>query len=93
MVELFVWDERKRAANFRKHGVDFAIAEFFDFAAASTIVDDRRDYGEIRYRALGAVAGGFYVIVFTRRGEHIRIISARKASAREIKRYGSDQKS
>ena len=89
---LFVWDERKRAANLRKHGVDFAIAELFDFAAAATIIDDRRDYGEVRYRAFGAVAGRFYVIIFTRRGEHVRIISARKANAREIKRHGSDQK-
>jgi uncharacterized DUF497 family protein len=91
-ASLFTWDERKRALNLRKHGVDFAIAELFDFAAAATIVDDRRDYGEKRYRALGAVAGRFYVIVFTRRGEHIRIISARKANAREIKHHGSDQK-
>ena len=83
-ASLFTWDERKRALNLRKHGVDFA--------AAATIVDDRRDYGEKRYRALGAVAGRFYVIVFTRRGEHIRIISARKANAREIKHHGSDQK-
>jgi uncharacterized protein len=90
-TQLFVWDERKRAANLRKHGVDFAIAELFDFAAAATIVDDQRDYGEVRYRAFGAVAGRLYVIVFARRGEHVRIISARKANAREIRRYGSDQ--
>ncbi len=89
-TKLFVWDERKRAANLRKHGVDFTIVEQFDFAAAATIVDDRRDYGEVRYRAFGAVAGRLYVIVLTRRGDQIRIISVRKANAREIKRHGSD---
>jgi uncharacterized DUF497 family protein len=91
-TKLFIWDERKRAANLRKHGVDFAIAELFDFAAAATIIDDRRNYGEVRYRAFGEVAGRLYVIIFTRRGEHVRIISARKANTREIKSHGSDQK-
>jgi uncharacterized DUF497 family protein len=27
----YAWDERKRAANLRKHGVDFAIVQDFDF--------------------------------------------------------------
>jgi uncharacterized DUF497 family protein len=88
---LLVWNERKRAANLRKHGVDFSLAEQFDFAAAATIVDDRKDYGEVRFRACGAVAGRVYVIVFTRRGNQVRIISARKANAREIVRYAPDQ--
>jgi hypothetical protein len=88
---LFVWDEGKRVATFRKHGVDFAIVELFDFAASATIINDRRDYGEVRYRAFGPVAGRLYAIVFTRRGEQIRIISARKANAREIKRHASNQ--
>lgn len=42
-TDLFVWDEDKRVANLRKHGVDFVLAEQFDFAAAATIVDDRRN--------------------------------------------------
>jgi hypothetical protein len=30
----FVWDERKRTANLRKHGIDFAIVERFEFDSA-----------------------------------------------------------
>ena len=39
-ASLFTWDERKRALNLRKHGVDFAIAELFDF-------DCRGDYASM----------------------------------------------
>jgi uncharacterized protein len=88
-AELFVWDEEKRAANLRKHGADFALVERFDFAGAVIITDDRRDYGETRYRAFGAVGKRLYALVFTRRGDRIRIISLRKANAREIRRYVS----
>jgi uncharacterized DUF497 family protein len=44
----FTWDERKRAANLHKHGVDFAIVERFEFDTALIVVDDRKDYGEVR---------------------------------------------
>jgi uncharacterized DUF497 family protein len=92
MLDLFVWDERKRVANLRKHGVDFSLVERFDFAQAATIIDDRKNYGEVRYRAFGAVADRVYVIVFTRRGDQVRIISARRANRREIARYAPEQK-
>ena len=46
--------------------------------------DRRRDYGEDRYRLLGAVDGRTYVVVYTARGSAIRIISARKANPKEI---------
>ena len=88
----FVWDDQKRAANLRKHGVDFSLAEQFDFASAATVLDNRKDYGERRYRAFGPVAGRMYVLVFTRRGDHVRIISARRANQREIRRYGQNPK-
>jgi uncharacterized DUF497 family protein len=87
--DLFVWDEEKRAANLRKHRVDFTLVELFDFANAVIIADDRRDYGEVRHRAFGAISGRFYALVFTRRGDRIRIISLRKANAKEIIRYAS----
>jgi len=49
--------------------------------------DNRRDYGEERFRLFGRVAGRLFVIVYTRRQATLRIISARKANAREGKRY------
>ncbi len=87
--DVFIWDENKRADNLRKHGVDFSVARQFDFGAATTVVDDRREYGEVRYRALGVVDGKAYVLVFTRRGDRIRIISARRAHRREVSRYAA----
>jgi uncharacterized DUF497 family protein len=53
--DLYTWDERKRASNLKKHGVDFAIVAHFDFTTALILRDDRKDYGEERYRAYGAI--------------------------------------
>ena len=47
-------------------------------------------YGEERLRLYGRVAGRLFVIAYTRRGAVTRIISARKANARERDRYGAD---
>ena len=52
--------------------------------------DDRQDYGEERFRLYGRVAGRLFVIAYTRRETATRIISARKANARERDRYGAD---
>ena len=49
--------------------------------------DLRHDYGEDRFSAIGAINDLVYVLVYTMRGTVIRIISARKANAREVKHY------
>jgi uncharacterized DUF497 family protein len=49
--------------------------------------DTRREYGEARFRLFGRVGDRLFVIVYTFRGEAVRIISARKANARERARY------
>jgi uncharacterized DUF497 family protein len=41
VIGPYVWDERKRASNLRKHGVDFAIVRNFDFETALLLRDDR----------------------------------------------------
>ena len=61
----FDWDEAKRAANLRKHGIDFAEVVHFDFASAVIIRDDRKGYGEIRYRAFAPLKGRLHALVFT----------------------------
>jgi uncharacterized protein len=45
---------------------------------------DRWEYGESRYILRGTIDGRLFVLVFTRRAERIRIISARKANTREV---------
>jgi len=84
----FEWDETKRASNLAKHGLDFADVEDFDWARAAIVPDRRRDYGEPRFRAFGMLAGTVCSVVFVRRGSMMRIISLRRANARERRRHG-----
>lgn len=84
----FEWDEEKAEANLGKHRVSFlTAAEVFTNVIVERI-DDREDYGEIRFIALGRVDTEVYRVVYTWRGENlIRIISAQKASRDEREIY------
>jgi uncharacterized protein len=84
---LYEWDESKRAANFRDHGIDFNAARYFDWETAVITIDDRDDYGELREMAFGFIGVRLYAMVFTRRAHNVRIISLRKADRREVRRY------
>jgi uncharacterized DUF497 family protein len=84
----YEWDERKRIANLGKHGLDFRDVHRFEWETAVTFVDDRRDYGEIRYRAYGRLDGRVCAIAFTIRGETARVISLRHTRPRETRRHG-----
>jgi hypothetical protein len=53
------------------------------------VLDDRRDYGEVRYRAFGQIGGKGHMIAYTLRGENVRLISFRRAHDRELRRNGS----
>jgi uncharacterized DUF497 family protein len=88
---LYAWDERKRALNLRKHGVDFAIVQDFDFETALVLRDDRKNYGEERYRAYGTIKGRLHALVFTHREGRLRVISLRKSNAREIATYAASK--
>jgi uncharacterized DUF497 family protein len=76
----FEWDEAKARQNLARHGVDFggAIAVFED-PLRLEIEDDRFDYGEKRFKAVGLVQDVVLVVVFTYRGDSIRIISGRES--------------
>jgi hypothetical protein len=52
-----------------------------------TVVDDRRDYGEIRYRAYGFIEGVAYCLTFTDRDGQVRPISLRRMHKKEMRRY------
>jgi len=86
----FEWDEQRKAGlNFRNHGVRMpeAIPVFDDPYAVST-TDDDSDANEQRFVTLGmGAAGRLLVVVYTYRGEKIRIISARLAQPHERAEY------
>lgn len=83
----YEWDERKRVANLMKHGIDFGITEGFCWNTALETIDDRADYGEKRWIALGLIDTRVHVLIYTKRAEKIRIISLRKANKREVEYY------
>lgn len=84
---MYQWDENKRAANLRQHGIDFADAHHFDWETAVIAIDDREDYRELREMAIGFIGMRLHTMVFTRRGATLRIISLRKANRMEVSRY------
>jgi uncharacterized DUF497 family protein len=84
-VELeFEWNEEKASANLTKHRVSFlTAAEIFANKIVEQI-DNREDYGEVRWIALGRADTEIFRVVYTWRGDRlIRIISAQKASRGE----------
>lgn len=85
----FEWDEAKREANLRKHGIDFAEVGTLFEGYTVTFEDDRSDYGERRLITYGVLKESVIVVAHTERGRTIRIISARKASRHEQKSYFS----
>ncbi|EKF17086.1 BrnT family toxin [Nitratireductor pacificus] len=83
----FEWDEQKAETNRAKHGVSFDLAAHFEFATALVVEDDRRDYGETRFVALGFIGSRIHHMSFTERAGAIRVISLRKANRREQSFY------
>jgi uncharacterized protein len=84
----FEWDDEKNRHNIAKHGIDFEDVPPL-FAAPEVLVteDRRKDYGEARYVLIGLRRGACWHVTFTRRGERIRLISARLANKRERRDY------
>jgi uncharacterized DUF497 family protein len=82
------WDARKAAANVCKHGIDFAeAATVLHDEQAVTITDESAD-GEVRWVSLGVdVMSPVLVLVYTWRGDRVRLISARKATRSERRQY------
>jgi uncharacterized DUF497 family protein len=79
------FDTQKDEINKARHGI--SLARVADFIEAKTLVDDRFDYGEVRYRAWGYIEGVAYYLAFTFRDGKMRPISLRRAHAKEMKRH------
>lgn len=87
------FDLAKNERNIRDRGLSFEAAANFDFDSALVYVDERRDYGEARYVAVGLLDGRLHVLCFTEASDGIRVISFRKDNSREVSRYAKVQAS
>lgn len=81
------FDPVKNAWNIRHRGLSFTQAQEFDFDRAVVMQDERKTYPEVRYVALGMLVRRLHVLCFTPIDDGIRVISFRKANAREVKNY------
>jgi hypothetical protein len=83
------FDPAKDAANIAKHGVSLKRSERFEWETALEREDDRFDYGEQRFVAIGWIDTRLHVLAFTQ-GPHenaIRAISLRPAEKHEVRFY------
>ena len=87
------FDPEKNDRNIRERGISFEQARDFDWDGALVWRDTRRDYGEERFIALGFIGERLHSLVFTARGDTVRIISLRKANRREELGYEQETRS
>jgi uncharacterized protein len=82
------FDPEKNARNIAERGLAFERVAELDWDTALIVVDDRRDYGEVRLRVIARLGARLHAAVVTPRGEDLRVISLRRASRREARLYG-----
>lgn len=81
------FDPRKNERNIAERGLSFELVEEFEWDSALVVEDARRDYGELRFQALGLIADRLHALVFTPRAGRVHVISLRKANRREVRLY------
>ena len=89
----FEWDEQKARTNLRKHGVSFEEATtVFGDPLSRTISDPLHSDEENRFVIIGrSFINRLLVVIYTERGDNIRIIAAREATSREKKAYAENE--
>lgn len=81
------YDAVKDGRNVRERGI--SLAQYADLEVSSALIweDRRRDYGEVRLLVLGMLGGRLHAAVISPRGANTRVISLRRANARERRAY------
>jgi len=92
MMTLFEWNDNKAKVNLRKHRISFDEAQTVFLDDFSIIIEDsEHSDDEERFIIIGmSYKKRLLVVVYTERGEIIRLISARKATSMEHKKYETD---
>lgn len=83
----FEWDELKRAVIFKERGVDLLNAALMFEGSVLILPDNRKDYGEERWKAIGEVEGTLLVLIYTERESNVRLITAWKAGRKDRRAY------
>ena len=81
------FDPAKNERNVRLRGLSFEQAADFAFDSALFAVDERKEYHETRFVAMGLLGSRVHVLCFIEMPDGIRVISLRKANSREVNRY------
>jgi uncharacterized DUF497 family protein len=81
----FEWDDDKSRTNLGKHGIDFEDASGIFYGPIILRQSDRNN--EERWIAIGSLEDRLIAVVFTRRANAIRIMSARRARKNEKREY------
>lgn len=90
---MYDWDESKREANLKKHGLDFAEAFLvYEHPEKITIRSDRKNEARAQDLAIVEMAEGMLSLAYTVRDQSIRVISFRRASRRERRMYARIKK-
>ena len=84
---MATWDEQKRQANLRSHGLDFEGCEAVFDRPVVTQEDSRMAYGEQRINLLGWLRDRVVHMTYTERGEDLHVISLREATKHEVRYY------
>ncbi|MGA2510301.1 MAG: BrnT family toxin [Candidatus Acidiferrales bacterium] len=89
----FEWDPDKEAHNRRTHGISFhEAATVFSDPLALTFHDPDHSIAELRFITVGmSNASRVLIVAHADRGDNIRIINARKTTARERKQYEEEK--
>jgi len=83
-----VWDPEKARINLEKHGIRFSDAEIVLYDPHALTQEDKDAVNEQRFVTIGMDAiGRVLIVVYTYRGEDIRLMSARSATKRERESY------
>jgi uncharacterized protein len=92
MGYIFEWDRKKAELNLRKHGVGFDEAStVFGDPLALLMPDPDHSVGEMRYILLGmSISQRLLVVAFAERPPRTRLISARRATRQERRKYEKD---
>jgi uncharacterized DUF497 family protein len=83
----FEWDPSKHESNLRTRGIGFDEAALIFEGEVIEWPDTRADYGEVRMNAIGEANGKIFHVIYTMRGDAVRIITAWKANRKDRQRW------